>query len=113
MKKLPDSHTKKINSIIQLAKQENWYFYTHNKITMMLSFKKSGERINVFYTKMTVATCVFHPRFGKTQLFRKNVSMKELADIFKNPRTHTDKGYYTKDGIKLGKSFILKKEEPE
>lgn len=45
---------------------------------------------------MTVATCINHPKQGKTQLFRKNVSFDELDKIFKNPRVHTGKGYQTK-----------------
>ena len=109
MRKLQDNRfSKHIEKITEIAKAEGWSLYTHNKITVMLSFKKNSERINVYYSKMTVATCVKHPKFGKTQLFRKNITIKQLEEIFKNPRTHTDKGYYTKNGIKAGKEFYLK-----
>ena len=60
----------------------------------MASFVKGDERINVYVTKMTVATCLNHPKKGKKQLFRKNVTPQELELIFKKPRVHTGKGYY-------------------
>eukprot|EP00978_Attheya_sp_CCMP212_P042691 scaffold264884_cov28-Attheya_sp.AAC.2 len=41
----------------------------------------------------TVATCIDHPRSGKTQLFRRNQTMTELELLFSNPRSHTGVGY--------------------
>ena len=35
-----------------------------------------------------------HPRRSKTQLFRQNMSYRELKAIFDNPRVHTGAGYY-------------------
>jgi hypothetical protein len=55
---------------------------------------QSAVRINVYYSTGTVGTCLSHPRQGKTQLFRRNVSKHQPQDIFENPRTHTGKGYY-------------------
>lgn len=60
----------------------------------LLILTRGDEQINVYYTKMTVGTCVTHPIKGKTQLFRRNVTIKELEKIFANPRVHTGKGYY-------------------
>ena len=36
---------------------------------------------------------IHHPKQGKTQLFRRNCTEKEVKQILKNPRTHTGKGY--------------------
>lgn len=62
----------------------------------MVSYKKDDVRINIYLTTNTVATCINHPKKGKTQLFRKHVDYNMLKQIFANPRTHTGKGYYTK-----------------
>lgn len=62
----------------------------------MASYSDGKTRINIYLTKMTVATCLNHPKKGPTQLFRKNVTLKELEEIFDYPRKHTGKGYYTK-----------------
>lgn len=60
----------------------------------MISFAKKDVRINVYLSKMTVATCLTHPKRGATQLFRKNVDLKMMKEIFRNPRIHTGEGYY-------------------
>lgn len=58
--------------------------------------KSTFCRINIYYTKGTVGTALDHPTKGKTQLFRKNVTYKQLEKLFINPRQHTGKGYYQK-----------------
>jgi len=64
----------------------------------MVSFGNNGKcggvRINVYYTTGTVATCLDHPHRGKTQLFRRNMTLEDLKEIFEDPRTHTSKGYH-------------------
>lgn len=55
----------------------------------MISFGKPGTRINVYYTTGAVATCIDHPKSGKTQLFRRGMSLSDLQRIFENPRSHT------------------------
>ena len=62
----------------------------------MISFSKGRMRLNVYYTTLTVASCLSHPTKGKTQLFRKCLKLEEVEKIFVNPRVHTNKGYYTK-----------------
>lgn len=65
----------------------------------MLSFRRSGSRINIWHDKwgtLTVGTALEHPTLGKTQLFRKRVGSELLEEIFDNPRTHTKAGYITK-----------------
>ena len=55
--------------------------------------KQGGGRINVYYSTGTVGTCLDHPRQGKTQLFRRNVDLAMLREIFRDPRVHTVMGY--------------------
>lgn len=94
---LPDKgHSGQRKKILRLAGKHNWIALTYQKNIGMLSFVKGEQRVNIYYTKMTVATCVEHPKQGKTQLFRRNVSLEELEKIFINPRVHTRKGYYTR-----------------
>lgn len=44
----------------------------------------------------TVKTPTSHPRQGKTQMFRRDLSGEELQRVASNPRPHTGKGYQTK-----------------
>lgn len=62
----------------------------------LVSYSDGNTRINIYLTKMTVATCLKHPKKGPTQLFRRNVTIQMLNEIFEYPRKHTGKGYYTK-----------------
>ncbi len=84
------------NYILKLAKDNGWEFIADQPENYMVSFYKNGTRINVWYTKMTVATCLNHPTKGKTQLFRKHVNQALMNEIFKKPRVHTKLGYRTK-----------------
>lgn len=79
--------------ILDFADRHGWYCCAYQPANRLLSFYRKGTRINVYYTKMTVATCLDHPVKGKTQLFRRNVSWSLLERIFANPRVHTSKGY--------------------
>ena len=54
----------------------------------------SLARLNVYYTTGTVGTCLEHPKQGKTQLFRRNVSMSVLRQLLRTPRLHTGEGYH-------------------
>lgn len=60
----------------------------------MVSYSDGASRINVYLTKMTVATCINHPKKGATQLFRRDVTLSQLNEIFDYPRIHTGRGYY-------------------
>lgn len=63
----------------------------------MVSFRSdAGVRFNVYYTTGTVGTCLDHPVQGKTQLFRRTVTVEELGSIFDHPRMHTGRGYQRK-----------------
>ena len=54
--------------------------------------------LDLWPTTGTVGSYLRHPRQNKkTQLFRKECTDEDLLDqIFQDPRTHTDKGYYKK-----------------
>lgn len=85
-----------IDEIKIMAKEHDWEYLTFQEDIGMLSFTKNDMRMNIYTTKMTVGTCLNHPKKGKTQLFRKHVTPDELKKLFKNPRHHTNKGYRTK-----------------
>jgi len=85
-----------VYNIIKLGGKYGWEHVDTQKNPPVVSFRRKGVRVNVYYTKMTVGTCLDHPTKKKTQLFRKNVSMGQLEKIFDNPRVHTGKGYYKK-----------------
>ncbi len=85
----------------RFAHKYKWQQVAFQEKDKLISFTKTDEkkqviRLNVYYTTQTVGTALSHPYKGKTQLFRKDVSIKELEELFKNPRKHTGKGYYTK-----------------
>jgi len=70
-----------------------------NEQSRVISFSKEGAtktRINIYYTTRTIGTALDHPTQGKTQLFRRNCTNTELAEIMRNPRVHTTKGYKRK-----------------
>lgn len=79
-----------------IADVNGWEEIDHQKNIYMLSFKKGDCRINVYYSKGTVSTSLNHPTKGKTQLFRRNQSFRQMDKLFRNPRRHTGVGYYTK-----------------
>jgi len=89
-----------IKGLKKLASEHGWQFHDWQENIGMISFVKviNGDpaRINIYTTKMTVATAISHPRQGKTQLYRKKVGNELMAKIFKNPRVHTHKGYKRK-----------------
>lgn len=70
-----------------------------SKDPYMRSFLVPGDlgnvRVNVWRkgSAFTVGTYMNHPKKGKTQLFRRNCSEKEVLELLKNPRKHTGKGY--------------------
>ena len=66
-----------------------------NEASRLVSFVTAeGVKIHVYYTSRTVATCLTHPQQGKTQLFRRDVDLELLKQLFRNPRQHTGRGYH-------------------
>lgn len=84
--------------IDKIAKKHGYVCFDFQDNIAMASYSDGSTRINVYLTKMTVATCLNHPKKGPTQLFRRNVALNELDEIFSYPRKHTGKGYYKKKG---------------
>lgn len=82
-------------SIDEIAKKHKYVCFDYQENIGMASYTDGVTRINVYLTKMTIATCLKHPKKGPTQLFRKNVTIEMLDEIFAYPRKHTGKGYYT------------------
>ena len=65
----------------------------------MASYRKGAVRLNFWLSTGTVGSYLEHPRQGKTQLFRRDVTMMEAEGIFVNPRMHTGRGYqYARNG---------------
>ena len=89
-----------IDEFIKLSEEHGWKVKDQQTNIGMISFCRNGERINIYYTRkgcarssFTVATCINHPKKGKTQLFRRGVDIEMLGRLFKKPRLHTEKGY--------------------
>lgn len=82
-----------IYKLIDVAKENGFIPLDYQKNIGMLSFTKADVRINIYLTKMTVCTVVPHPKKGTNSLYRRNVSLELLKQIFENPRVHTNKGY--------------------
>lgn len=84
-----------LEEIDKVAKAEEFFRIDLQENIGMASYSDGATRINIYLTRMTVATCLTHPKKGPTQLFRKNVNISMLKEIFAYPRKHTGKGYYT------------------
>ncbi|KAL9191312.1 hypothetical protein ACHAXT_001018 [Thalassiosira profunda] len=98
----PSSSALDLDAVKRLAQMEGYALISFSQRSRVISFRKEGAteldyvRINVYWTTGTVGTCIHHPRQGKTQLFRRNVDLATLCEIFKNPRVHTGAGYHRK-----------------
>lgn len=88
----PESRKKTIRTLAEY----HGYVEEAAKDKSLLIFNMPGVQINVWWTTMTVGTCIDHPTKGKTQLFRKGVDFALLDKLLENPRQHTGKGYYEK-----------------
>lgn len=71
-----------------------WNIVSYHARTYVINLSRDKDRMNIYLTTMTVQTAINHPKKGKTQLNRKNITPAELEKILKNPRQHTGKGYY-------------------
>ncbi|KAL7470846.1 hypothetical protein ACHAXS_011127 [Conticribra weissflogii] len=104
-----------LDQVKALAREENYTTIFFNEKSRVISFQKLDQiddsvRINVYWTTGTVGTCLNHPRQGKTQLFRRDVDVSGLREIFRNPRVHTGVGYYEKE--KVGKADLRSGSSP-
>ncbi|CAD7934283.1 unnamed protein product [Amoebophrya sp. A25] len=89
-----------LQNVRRLAREEGLIEIQYNAINRGVSFRNAeGSRINVWHTTGTVGTYVNHPRLGGSQLFRRDVDMHLLREIFRNPRVHTKLGYHFRDEL--------------
>ena len=93
----------------KLGISHGWKISTHVKKSNngMIAMEKEEVRINIWPSTCMVGTYLLHPQQGKTQLYRGRNTYEELEQIFKNPRTHTSKGYKTKPYKKTGNDILL------
>jgi ABC-type uncharacterized transport system permease subunit len=75
--------------------KRGWRLICFQKNIGMISFGRKDQRINIYLTTGTVATSLCHPTKQNKQLYRKNLSFREIKKLLINPRLHTGKGYYT------------------
>lgn len=81
-------------TLMKIAAKHNYQVVEHQENIGLVILSDGAIKVNVYCSTMTVATCLNHPRKGKTQLFRKNVTVAQLEELLEYPRKHTGKGYY-------------------
>ena len=91
-----DKNTERLGVARSFARKYEYKEIAYQENVKMVSFEKDGVRINYYFSTGTVMTALKHPKLGPTQLTRRGVSYIELEKIFKNPRSHTGKGYHQK-----------------
>jgi len=88
--------------IRRAAAEHGWRETKATNGGIMLTFALPGEpgtkwpKVEIWPSTGTVATMIDHPKKGRTKLYRKGLSQKQIVKIFQDPRLHTGKGYYTK-----------------
>lgn len=86
-----------VDSVRRVARDHGYAEVQFNEASRVIAFEKSDPgrcRVNVYYTTGTVATCLDHPRSGKTQLFRRGQTLGDVEAVFRDPRRHTGVGYF-------------------
>lgn len=83
------------------ARGNNWKLHRKNEWNYV--FKRYDETygrqtLNFYWNskrnyRFTVQTTIDHPKKGRNQLNRKNLSIDQALPLFDNPRLHTGKGY--------------------
>lgn len=96
---LPKKAIVKKTSLVEVLASAKSLGYLIEKVdynTGLFRFVNGGIHINFYCTSFTITTELNHPKKGKTQLHRRNLTTMEVREIFKNPRKHTGQGYYKK-----------------
>lgn len=92
-----DTRVKKIRD---MAQELGWRELDFQANISLIRFYRANvtvrEYLNIYFTRMTVGTCIEHPKKGRTQLFRRHVNPAMMRAIMQNPRVHTGEGYYTR-----------------
>lgn len=81
-------------SIYSFIIKHGWYIEKYEDLTYKLILTKNNVQLSVYLSTMTVQTSMSHPRKGKTQLTRRDITPKEFERLLINPREHTGKGRY-------------------
>lgn len=95
--KAPSAVIARLGWVQDLSKQFGWDILNYHPNNYVVNLQRGEDKINVYLSTGTVQTVTHHPKKGKTQLNRKNVSEYELRQIMQSVRVHTGKGYYTKN----------------
>ncbi len=86
--------------VLERAKENDWQVIDYQDAIQMVSFAriydKQKQRLNIYMTTGTVATALNHPIQGKTQLYRKGLTVIQILKLFEDPRLHTNNGYQKK-----------------
>lgn len=86
-----------LKKIRAIAKRAGYNEILHIDRQKIISFKKNDvERIDIYYSKMTVGFTFLHPEEGKKQVFKKNISLNQLKKIFSDPMLYSVKCYSSK-----------------
>ena len=85
------------SALDQMARSHGYQILdTSSSSAPMASYKRQAVRLNFWLSTGTVGSYLDHPRQGKTQLFRRDVTMSEAGGLFANPRMHSGRGYHTR-----------------
>jgi len=81
------------------AREFSWAEIKHNSKSGFVAFQKQYNydniRLVIFYRTGTVLSELDHPDKGPTKLFRMHVDTQLMGELFKNPRKHSNLGYYS------------------
>jgi hypothetical protein len=92
-----------VEAVRRAAVQGGLHEIYFNQTSRVVSFAPNPDdpraltRINIYYSTGTVGMCLEHPQQGKTQLFRRDVSMPLLRELMQDPRLHTGTGYHRRN----------------
>ncbi len=95
---LPAHVRSNLSAVMILIKKYDWNIIAFYGPTyhIVLKHKTKSQQMNIYLTTLTVQTSMNHPKKGKTQMNRKGLDIYGVERLFKNIRSHTGKGYYTK-----------------
>lgn len=79
------------SEIARVGAKHGWIVEQEQRNIGLLILVRGDEQMNVYYTRMTVGTVVSHPKKGRTQMFRRNVSPSQLEMLMQKPRAHSSK----------------------
>ena len=102
----PNRHNVVLKEVQAIAESLGWAQLDHQPNIKLVSFTNGPDRINVYYSQMTVTTIINHPKQGRNSLYRKGVTFDTLKKIFQNPRTHIGTGYHQTQWIKKDQTFL-------